>query len=133
MLQVKTTIDKSNMHGIGLYAAQFIPKGTVTWEYTPEFDNCYPLDCIKRMPKHIKKRFLDYSYIDYKQNKYVLCFDDQRFINHSNKPNIKSTPNMDVALRDIKKGEEMTCNYEDYEKNWFKKRGLKKSSFKPIS
>lgn len=129
MLLVETRIDRSNSHGVGLFAAQFIPKGTKTWEYNEEFDKTYPLDCVDRMPEHVKRRFLDYAYIDFKQNKYVLCFDDQRFINHSSNPNIKSTPDMDIANRDINIGEELTCNYEDYEENWFEKRGIDKKSF----
>ncbi len=130
MLLVKTRIDRSNFHGIGLFAAEFIPKGTMTWQYKPEFDLSYSKEIVQKMPVYARKRFLDYSYFDFDQKKYILCFDDQRFINHSSNPNIKSTPNSDVAIRDIKKGEELTCNYEEYEKNWFKSRKIKKTSFK---
>ncbi len=130
MLLVKTRLDRSKNHGIGLFAAQFIPKGTITWKFTPKFDICYSVESIELLPPHCKTRFLDQAYLDFKIKKYVLCFDDQRFINHSNKPNIKSTPQMDIAKRNIEKGEELTCNYEDYEKGWFSRRGFKKKSFK---
>ena len=133
MLLVKTRLNISKVHGIGLFAGEFIPKGTITWKYSSEFDTSYPLDSIDRMSPSVRERFLDYSYVDFKQNKYILCFDDQRFINHSNKPNIKSTPDKDIALRNIKEGEEMTCNYEDYEKDWFERRKIDKLSFRSIS
>ncbi len=133
MLLVKTVLKKSKTHGIGLFAAEFIPKGTVTWKYSEEFDTSYPLNCIDRMPEHTMRRFLDWAYHDINRKKYILCFDDQRFINHSDNPNIQSTPDMDTAKKDIEKGEELTCNYEDYEKGWFKNRGIKKTSFKSTS
>jgi hypothetical protein len=34
MLLVKTTIAPSPIHGIGLFADQFIPQGTRIWEFT---------------------------------------------------------------------------------------------------
>jgi SET domain-containing protein len=49
-----------------------------------------------------------------------LCVDDTRFANHSETPSCKSWFNgafwMDSALRDIKKGEEITYNYRDFHK-----------------
>ncbi len=50
MLLVKTKLGVSSVHGIGLFAAQFIPKGTVTWEYHPEFDTSFDEDDLARMP-----------------------------------------------------------------------------------
>ncbi len=127
MLKVKTRIDKSSHHGIGLFADEFIPSGTITWSYDPGFDPTYTHEEIDSMPLLNKNRFMDFSYIDYKQNKYVLCSDDQRFINHSDNPNIESTPDADRAIKDIQIGEEMTCDYEKYEKDWFKNRNLDKN------
>ncbi len=129
MLQVKTKLDRSANHGIGLFADQFIKKGTVTWKYTPEFDVSYSKEQVDKMPEIAKKRFFDFSYFDFNINKYILCFDDQRFINHSVNPNISSKPEIDIANRDIEKGEELTCNYEDYEKGWFENRKIDKALF----
>ena len=38
MLQVRTFIEKSQIHGFGLFAAENIPKGIVVWEYNPTID-----------------------------------------------------------------------------------------------
>ncbi len=132
MLLVKTKLDKSSTHGIGLFAAEFIPKGTITWKYDPEYDTCFTQECIDILPESFRERFLDYLYLDFKLKKYILCCDDQRFINYSKKPNIQSKPDRDIAKKDIHIGEELTCDYEDYEKGWFKRRGIKKSSFKHV-
>jgi hypothetical protein len=130
MLRVKTKLGKSRRNGIGLFADEFIPKGKVTWQYDEEFDTAFGKDAIRRVPKNVKEQFLKYSYFDYILIKFVLCSDDQRFINHSNNPNILSTPRKDTALRDIKHGEELTCDYEQYERDWFKRRKIKRENFK---
>jgi SET domain-containing protein len=38
MLLVKTRLDRSQISGIGLYADEFIPKGTIIWRFTPGLD-----------------------------------------------------------------------------------------------
>ena len=38
MLLVKTRLGASAIHGIGLFADEFIPKDTVTWRFTPGLD-----------------------------------------------------------------------------------------------
>ena len=114
MLRVKIKIGQSEVDGIGLFADEFIPKGTVTWQYDPEFDIAFDESALERIPQHVRRQFLQYSYFDHQLKKYILCSDDQRFINHSNNPNILSTPDEDVAARDIKAGEEMLCDYAHY-------------------
>ncbi|MDO8594964.1 MAG: SET domain-containing protein [bacterium] len=131
MLRVKTKLAVSDRNGIGLFADESIPSGTVTWQYDPEFDVSFAEDAIARVPEHVREQFLKYSYFDHDLKKYVLCSDDQRFINHSDTPNILSTPRKDVAARDIKRGEEITCDYTHYEHDWFQRRNLKREHFKP--
>jgi SET domain-containing protein len=126
MLLVKTRLGISGIHGIGLFADQFIPKGTITWEYNPLFDTAFSEEEIAKMSEPSKKIFLHYAYFDKKLNKYVLCFDDQRFINHSRKKlNIHSTVRQDVASRDIQAGEELLCDYDKYDDTYFHRHGLK--------
>jgi SET domain-containing protein len=125
MLLVKTKLGISSIHGIGLFAAQFIPKGTVTWEYSPYFDKSYEEVDVKHMSPSAKEQFLKYAYFDKLLCRYVLCFDDQRFINHcSDSPNILSTLRRDVAARDIYEGEELVCNYNCYDDTHFIRLGI---------
>jgi len=129
MILVKTKIGPSKVHGIGLFADQFIPKGTVTFEYTPSFDVSFTKEEIEKMPKITQDYLIFYTYFDKKRNKYVLCSDNQRFINHTddiNKMNIKSTPDQDVAIRDIQPGEEFLCNYNDFDDTYFDRMGYTK-------
>ncbi|MCC3419326.1 MAG: hypothetical protein JGK12_14930 [Microcoleus sp. PH2017_01_SCD_O_A] len=130
MLLVQTKLGISSIHGIGLFAAQFIPKGTVTWEYSPYFDTSYEEADIERMSPSAKEQFLKYAYFDKLLCRYVLCFDDQRFINHfSESPNILSSLRRDVAARDIYEGEELVCDYKCiYDDTYFIRMG-----FQPIT
>ncbi len=130
MLRVKTKLKNSNLHGMGLFADEFIPKGTITWKYDPEFDTAFTDEQVKRMPNVAQLIFWHYAYLDKDIGKYVLCSDDQRFINHSNGAfNIKSTTKFDTAIIDINIGEELICNYNGFEEGYFERRDIDVSKF----
>jgi len=124
MLRLKTFIAASSISGIGLFAGQVIRAGTVTWEYDAEFDSAFTAQVLQRMPEVCREDFLKYAYFDHVRDRFVLCCDNQRFINHSADPNIISTPDRDTAARDIAHGEELTCDYSLYEHDWFERRGV---------
>ena len=129
MLRVKTKIKDTGTKGIGLFADQFIPKGTVTWQYDPKFDVGYSQTDVEELSEIAREHFMVYAYYDHERQLYILCSDYQRFINHSEDPNISSTPDCDVAARDIQPGEELTCDYSGYEHDWFERRGVERESF----
>ena len=115
MLKVKTHIYKSLISGIGLFANEFIPKGTIIWENSPG------LDIVFSEKKYLKLTGLDKEFVKKYSfryaDKYYLCIDDSRFFNHSENPNcMDSEPigneiGKTIALRDINNGEELTSNY----------------------
>ena len=109
---------------MGLYAAELIPKGTVTWQYDPIFDVAFTQEEINSLPEIQKAYMLYYAYLDKDINKLVLCADNQRFINHSKNININSTPRQDIAARDIEKGEEFLCNYNLFDNTYFDRMGI---------
>lgn len=129
MLRVKTTTKLSTVNGIGLFADQFIPAGTTTWQYDPGFDPHFTKEQFANLPDFSQKTILTHGYFDHNLEVYILCSDDQRFINHSPNPNITSTPSQDVANRDIQLGEELTCDYAQYEQDWFERRSEDRSIF----
>lgn len=124
MLKVKTKIGPSNTHGTGLFADQFIPKGTTTWEWDPTMDISLDVDFVESLPSIQKEYLLYYMYLDQEINKLILCSDNQRYINHSKNINIDSTPRRDVANRDIQPGEEFLCDYNLFDNTYFKRIGL---------
>ncbi len=121
MLLVKTKIGQSKINGIGLFADQFIKKGTIIWKFQPGFDLRIDKDELGKLSESAKGQFLKYAYFNPSSRKYILCFDDARFLNHSDKPNcidvtsLDDEETLDVAGRDIEKGEELTCNYKDFD------------------
>jgi hypothetical protein len=117
MLQVRTFIEKSQIHGFGLFAAENIPKGIVVWEYNPTIDK----EISGFVAGRIEFEFITkYSFYDKQLNLWILSGDNDRFTNHSDNPN--TGPDVEgkmVALKDIIIGEEITSDYYaiDYDAN----------------
>ena len=123
MLLVKTRIGPSNIAGAGtgLFADQFIQKGTITWRFNPGFDLRLDEDYPASLPEIAREFFYRYAAQDPKTKKYTLCLDNARFYNHSDTPNTcamgseVSSDEQDVALRDIEPGEELTIDYRTFD------------------
>jgi hypothetical protein len=116
MLLVRTRVAPSPIHGLGLYALDLIPSGIAVWRFTPGFDLDFDPDLIFAQPELPRQALLHYGYVDPRLNRYILCCDDARFINHSETPNIaarfaEDPYGLDVALHDIAPGEEITIDY----------------------
>ena len=117
MLLVKTKIGQSKINGIGLFADQFIAKGTLVQKFMPGFDLIIPESEIQKLSEPAREQFLKYAYKN-KDGQYILCFDDTRFLNHSDNPNLISNDpveEIDIAAKDIQKGEELTVNYKEFD------------------
>ena len=121
MLLVKTKIGPSKIHDIGLFANQFIPKGTPIWRFTQGFDIRISKEDIRRLSEPAKEEFFHFAFLNPNTNKYVLCADGARFYNHSDNPNTVSIDypdeeeGMDIAARDIQVGEELTIDYRTFD------------------
>lgn len=118
MLLVKTTIGPSKIHGIGLFAAEFIPKGTPTWRFKPGLDVVISREELDALPEQARAAFKNYCYKSNRTGRYILPFDDARYFNHSENANCIEEPSLmdegeagDVAAHDIQVGEELTNNY----------------------
>ncbi len=121
MLLVKTKIRSSDIAGTGLFADQFIPKGTCIWKFKEGFDMRVNKDYPDTLEGPAKVFFKTYAYQNPKTLNYVLCADNARFFNHSDMPNTDCVYNpddedtMDVAARDIQAGEELTIDYTKFD------------------
>jgi SET domain-containing protein len=120
MLLVKTKLDLSGIHGIGLFADEFIPKDTVIWKFNALIDLRCSEEEIQKLSRDSRRQIEKYSYREKHSGLYVLCGDDARFFNHSTTPNCfdyyrNEEEDLTVALRDIYPGEELTCDYAQFD------------------
>src|SRR3989344_3585722 len=121
MLTTLASARPSPTHGIGLFADQFIPKGTITWRFDPKFDIVFPKDEVEKMPEYQKRLIKFFAYFSNKQQAYIYSIDDSRFLNHSTHPNhdilpIKNEVELcNVSNCDIQIGEELTVDYRAFD------------------
>lgn len=96
--------------GYGVFATQFIPRGTITWALD-KLDQVLPPEKVAALPPIYQENLERYSYIDPSGN-YVLCWDLGRYMNHSCNPQSRGIGYVfELAVRDIHPGEELTCDY----------------------
>jgi SET domain-containing protein len=121
MLLVKTRVKESKIHGLGLFADQFIPRGTEVWKFTPGFDLRFTREQILAFPETLQIYLYTYSWKSKKSKLYCFSSDNGKFFNHSDNPNVLSEYRdgeeevVTIALRDIQIGEEITDNYNSFE------------------
>ncbi len=119
MLQVNARVGASAIHGLGLFAKEFIPNGTKIWEFMPGFDLEIPESSVEMLSPPAQQQLVHYAPYFAEQRLFVLSGDDDRFTNHSDIPNTRQQNNgtpypVAYAARDIFTGEEITCNYREW-------------------
>ena len=115
MLLIDYYLEKSPIHGFGIFASKFIPKGTKVWEFTPGLDRKWTKEEFFELPERVQKYILHYGWLDSKTQTYRFPFDHDRFINCSNNPNVSGSGEEIFTLRDILEGEEITFPFDEDE------------------
>jgi uncharacterized protein len=122
MLLVKTKIGPSNIQGTGLFADEFIPKGTLVWKFDPSVDEAWTKEEAEQLPEPKRTQVLSllHAYISSHTHLYTLCGDNAIYCNHSYEPNVidlepDGPVELNVAARDIQQGEELTVDYRKFE------------------
>ena len=113
MLLVKTYLDKSAIHGLGVFAGEFIAKGTKIWRFVEGFDRVYSPKDFARLPKAAREFIRHHGYrVD---GEILLTVDHDRHMNHSVRPNTYLKAGYAIARRNIRKGEEITNDYREFD------------------
>ena len=129
-----TEVKSSKIHGLGLFAKKFIPKGTVWWHarkddiliISKEQFNVLDSSVKTARMENFMEILLIFSYYERELDALVFCLDNSRYVNHSlnanSGPSEDENPFCSAALRDIEIGEEITEDYSEYTVcNWLEK------------
>jgi len=115
VLLVRTKLDKSLIHGIGLFAADPIRAGTVVWLYQEPFDRKWLPEYVRTLPA-VAQEYVFHFCARLRDGTFLVTGDNDRFWNHEQNPNCLTNPTATetVAVKDIRAGEEMTEDYFQY-------------------
>lgn len=119
---------RSDTHGVGIFAIRDIPKGidpfrSIHQEEYIEFKKSE----LEHLSDEVKKMIHDYcAEEDGKVWIPIYGFNtiqSERFLNHSKTPNVLTTDDGTrfETIREIKKGEELLADYEHYDENYSEK------------
>lgn len=110
----------SEQVGVGVFATNLIPKGTIVW-IKDDLDQILTEEFIESLGDLQKADVYKYAYLE-SDGIYVLHWDHAKYMNHSFNPNCVDTAyNFQMAAKDIQPGEQLTCDYgtlgddEDFE------------------
>ena len=117
MLTVSTYVAPSPIDGLGVFAGEFIERGRLLWSLNPKFDIFIHEGELDGLPPHVQHFVARYGYPHMEMRGVVIVDSDNgRFMNHN------LTPNTDFrvfdrgyALVDIAQGDEITCNYHEFD------------------
>ena len=116
-MTVPTFVGPSQIEGVGVFAAEPIAAGSTVWQLSEELDLLLDQAALARLPAVQRDFIARYGYPHMTRvGLTVLEFDNGRFMNHHPQPNTDFTsPELGWAIRDIAAGEEITCNYEEFD------------------
>lgn len=117
MLLVRASLRPSGIHGLGCFTDEPIAQGRVTWVFDARVDLRIPVDELAALPASFQAYCDVYGYAEIVDGRRVItvCGDHSKHMNHSLTPNILSQGDTDVAACAIAAGEELTCNYYDFD------------------
>jgi SET domain-containing protein len=117
MMTVATYVGPSAIEGVGIFAAAPIRAGQAIWVLEERFDLLLSAREMVSL-SDVQRDFVDrYGYHHMtRPDVIVLEYDNGRFMNHSDQPNTDfRDPETGYAICDIAEGEELTCNYAEFD------------------
>lgn len=114
MLMVDTELRASEIQGVGVFLLEPVKKGQLIWRFDSRVDRVYSEEEIASLPERMQRFIRIYSTRHEGTKLRVLCGDNGRHFNHSDRPNTLSlgvTFGEDVAAEDLAAGTELTSDY----------------------
>lgn len=103
MKTAKVITKKSKIHGKGIFANKSFKKGKVVLHW--DISNLLTKEAFNKLSEKNK------YYVNKTNGKLIIMQEPEKYVNHSCSPNTKIKDFCDVAIKNIKKGEEITSNY----------------------
>lgn len=114
MLMVETELRPSAIHGIGVFLLEDVKKGQLIWRFDSRIDRVFSEAELEEMPEQLREFLTTYSTFQEESGLWVLCGDNGRHFNHSDRPNTISMGiafGDDIAAEDMPAGTELTTDY----------------------
>ena len=114
MLMVETELRSSAIHGIGVFLLEDVRKGQLVWRFDSRIDRVFSDAELQGMPEQLRDFLMTYSTFQEESGLWVLCGDNGRHFNHSDRPNTISMGiafGDDIAAEDMPAGTELTTDY----------------------
>ncbi|MBX2866640.1 SET domain-containing protein [Candidatus Kaiserbacteria bacterium] len=119
MIHIKYKLDKSNRHGVGLFTDEDLEKGQLVYTASPLLDVDLTQEQFDQLTDQERAEVMWWGYFDEPSQRWHVDFDVSKFINHSEEGVLTQSEDHDeaylVTTRDVRKGEELTQNYLEFE------------------
>lgn len=132
MMLVPTYVAPSHIEGVGVFAAEDIPAGSLIWRLEPALDRLLSSSQIEALPP-LHKEFVErYGYpYPHDSDLTIVELDNGRFMNHSTAPNTRfSDPDAGFTRVAVGAHDELTCDYAEFDPSF---RILPGRIFMPIN
>lgn len=129
MIHIKYKLDKSDKHGIGLFTDEDLEPGQLVYTASPLLDVDITQAEFDSLTNAERSEIQWWGFYDEPSQMWHVDFDVSKFINHSEDATLTQDSSHEdaylVTTRNIKKGEELTQDYSEFEsKEDLKKRGI---------
>ena len=113
MFLIDTYLDKSEIHGVGVFSKENIKKGRKIQEERSNFQKEFDKNNLPSMPLAFANFLETHSYQKYLHpDVLILQLDNSKYVNHSDNPNLDDDG---FAIKDINIGDEIVINYKDFD------------------
>ena len=111
MFLVEHFVGKSRIHGLGVFISKPIKRRSLIWKFDPDFDIEISCHLVSSLSKHDMQFILNHAEYISETDSFRLGNDGDIFMNHSDTPSLSDYGDFMLAARDLRAGDELTCDY----------------------